>query len=323
MGVQVGLRRLDRFVTEPQRDHGAVDARLQQLHRRTVPQDVRRHPLRLQRRTALASDLHMLRQKRLDAVGAESPPVHVGEQSGSSLPYRLFEPCLERTPSERSQRRGPFLPPLADTPYMRAGAEVDGVPVETDQLGEAQARLDRGQQQGVIAAAEPRRPIGRGEDCLDLGARQEVHLSLVVALARYGEHALDHRAVRWLLERHEPEEGADGGQAQVARLGAGTALRLKIDQECTDERCIQVAECQSRGGLTEPRLCEREQQPERIPIGCDRVGADVALAHEPLGEVALDQRGDIAGGLHGAASHRRSRRRAASSINSGQAERYQ
>jgi hypothetical protein len=49
----------------------------------------------------------------------------------------------------------------------------------------------------VIAAAKPRRSIGRRENRLDLGARQEVHLSLVVALARYGEHALDQRAV-WL-----------------------------------------------------------------------------------------------------------------------------
>jgi hypothetical protein len=54
---------------------------------------------------------------------------------------------------------------------MSAGTKVDGVPVEADQLGEAQARLDGDQQQGVIAAADPRRPIGRAEDCLDLGAR--------------------------------------------------------------------------------------------------------------------------------------------------------
>jgi hypothetical protein len=80
---------------------------------------------------------------------------------------------------------------------MCAGAEVDGVPVEADQLGEAQARLVREQQQGVIAPPEPRHPIGRSEDRLDLGARQEVHLSLVVALARYGEHTLDQRAVRF------------------------------------------------------------------------------------------------------------------------------
>jgi hypothetical protein len=63
----------------------------------------------------------------------------------------------------------------------------DGIPIKSSQLEEAQARLGREQQQGVIAAAKPRRSIGRGENRLDLGARHEVHLSLVVALARYGE----------------------------------------------------------------------------------------------------------------------------------------
>ncbi|MDA9536887.1 hypothetical protein ACM41_11495, partial [Bradyrhizobium sp. CCBAU 21362] len=38
--------------------------------------------------------------------------------------------------------------------------------------------LGRDQQQGVIAATKPRRSIGRGENRLDLGARQEVHLCL-------------------------------------------------------------------------------------------------------------------------------------------------
>ena len=47
------------------------------------------------------------------------------------------------------------------------------------------------------------------------------------------------------------------------------------------------------------------------------------LTHEPLGEVTLDERGDVAAELHGLVSHRRSRRRAASCINSGHAERYQ
>src|SRR5258705_8600520 len=33
MGMQVGLRRFDRLMTEPQRNYGAIDARFQQLHR--------------------------------------------------------------------------------------------------------------------------------------------------------------------------------------------------------------------------------------------------------------------------------------------------
>ena len=111
---------------------------------------------------------------------------------------------------------------------MGAGAEMDGVPVEADQLGEAQACLGREQQQGVVATSEPCRPIGRRKDRLDLGARQEMHLVLVVSLARYREDALDKGAVGRLFERHETKEGADGGQAQVARPDAGAALRLEI-----------------------------------------------------------------------------------------------
>ena len=45
MGVQVSLRGFDRLMTEPQRDHGAIDACLQQFHRRAVPQHMRRHAL--------------------------------------------------------------------------------------------------------------------------------------------------------------------------------------------------------------------------------------------------------------------------------------
>jgi len=138
------------------------------------------------------------------------------------LPFVLvLEPCLESASSERGQRRASFLPPLADTSHVGAGAEMDSAPFEPRQLGQAQARLGRDQQQGVIAASEPGRLIGRGEDCLDLWSCQKVHLSLVVPLARYREHALDHRAVCRLLERHEPEEGADGGQAQVTRPDGG------------------------------------------------------------------------------------------------------
>src|SRR5947207_2000666 len=86
VGMQVRLRRLDRFMTEPQRDHGAVDAGLQQFHRSAVAQHVRRHALGLQRRATLVSDTNMLSQQRLDAVGTEPGPVHVGEQRCCSFP---------------------------------------------------------------------------------------------------------------------------------------------------------------------------------------------------------------------------------------------
>jgi hypothetical protein len=79
----------------------------------------------------------------------------------------------------RGQRRASFLSSFADASHMRADAEMDGIPVEADQFGEAQAGLGREQQQRVIAASEPCRAIGSGEDRLDLRPRQEMHLTLV------------------------------------------------------------------------------------------------------------------------------------------------
>lgn len=79
VGMKVGLRGLDRFMTEPQGDYRGIDARLQEFHCRAVPQDVRRHSLRCQRWTILPRDTHILGQERLDAVGAEPASMHVGE----------------------------------------------------------------------------------------------------------------------------------------------------------------------------------------------------------------------------------------------------
>jgi len=49
-----------------------------------------------------------------------------------------------------------------------------------------------------------------------------------------------------ILERHKTNEGADGGQAQVARPDAGAALRLEIGQERAYERRTQIIERQGR-----------------------------------------------------------------------------
>jgi hypothetical protein len=69
-------------------------------------------------------------------------------------------------------------------------------------------------------------------------------MPLLVPLARYREHVLDHRAVRWFFERQEPEEGANGGEAQVARSDAHAASHLEISQECADKGRIQIIEQQ-------------------------------------------------------------------------------
>jgi hypothetical protein len=117
--------------------------------------------------------------------------MHIGEQGTRSVPHWLLDPCLKDTSSVRGKRRASVLPTLSETSHVGTSAQMYSVPIETNQLGETQTCLRREQQQSVIAASEPRRAIGRGKYRLDLGAHQEIHLLLVVALARYRQNPLD------------------------------------------------------------------------------------------------------------------------------------
>jgi hypothetical protein len=117
---------------------------------------------------------------------------------------------LEVAACVRGQWRASFLSSFAHASHMRDGAEIDSIACRDCQLGEAQPCLGREKQQGLIAASEPCRAIGNGKDHLDLRPRQEMHLTLVVALTRYREDSLDKGAVDRLLET---EEGANRRQA--------------------------------------------------------------------------------------------------------------
>lgn len=71
---------------------------------------------------------------------------------------------------------------------------------------------------------------------VDIDQLGQVQAGQAAAAARhnrdpwYGEDALDLGAVSRLLDRHEPEEGANGCQTQVERPDAGAPLRLNISK---------------------------------------------------------------------------------------------
>jgi hypothetical protein len=62
----------------------------------------------------------------------------------------------------------------------------------------------------------------------------------VVPLAGHGEHALDQRAVRWLVEGRVLEERVNRGQPDVSGAGADTARLLQVVKECANQRGVQV-----------------------------------------------------------------------------------
>jgi hypothetical protein len=85
-----------------------------------------------------------------------------------------------------------------------------------------------------------------------------------------------------------------------------------------DESGVEVGERQRTRRLTQPLLCEREQQPERVAIGRDRVWARSSLLVQPLGEERFEKAGDQGHDF----TRERSSRTVAASSSSGTAVRY-
>jgi hypothetical protein len=112
-------------------------------------------------------------------------------------------------------------------------------------------------------------------------------------------------AVRRHFIGGEAEERSDRGEAQVAGLGAHATRFLQFVQEGGDERRVELLEGQPIGGCAQPLFGEAQQQPERVAIGVDRVGADLLLLHQALGEEPLKERREGRDrGCHAGASQR-------------------
>jgi hypothetical protein len=149
-----------------------------------------------------------------------------------------------------------------------------------------------------------------GQDRFNLGPDEKLKLPLVASLAGDGEHALNVGAVRRLLERRISEEGPNGRETEIPRSNRGASARLKVLQECADERRVEIPKRQLRREFAKAYLRECKQEPEGIAIGGDGVGAYASMPHEPIDEPPLDQHGQIMRGTHERTSHRSSNRRA-------------
>jgi hypothetical protein len=114
------------------------------------------------------------------------------------------------------------------------------------------------------------------------------------------------------------EQRVDGGEAVVAGGGAVSSFALEVGQERGDQRRVQVVDAELARGPAAAGGGEGQQQPERLPVAGDRVRAGGALADQPFGEVRLQ-----GGGQRGHRASPGVSRSAASSISSGEADRYQ
>ena len=213
----------------------------------------------------------------LERVAAECSAGAGREQRVVGVPGALCEPGAQDRDGLLGQRRDPLLAALAQAVDVRAGAEVDVAALQCGQLGCAQPGLGGEQQHRVVAPAGPGGAVGCGEQRVDLGFGEERDERPLEALGWDREDAADRGGVLGVLERRVVKQRADRGQAGVAGADAVAAFVLEMVEERADQRRVEIVDVQLAGLLAGPLLGEREQQPQRVAVGRDRVRAGVAL----------------------------------------------
>ena len=82
--LEIDLRGFHPFVTEPQRNHGTIDACLQKVHGHGVPQAVNGDPFLFQRGAHSGRRCAMLVQQVLHAMDAETVTLALGNSTSPS-----------------------------------------------------------------------------------------------------------------------------------------------------------------------------------------------------------------------------------------------
>jgi hypothetical protein len=115
----------------------------------------------------------------------------------------------------------------------------------------------------------------------------------------------------------------DSGQTKVPRSRRHLANFLQLIKEISHQGRVDVVERQHRRRPVQSLLRKPQQQPERVAVGRNRMGARLTLLYQPLCEEALQQGGERRLTLHDDSPQRRSSRAIACAISSGQLLRYQ
>ena len=107
-----------------------------------------------------------------------------------------------------------------------------------------------------------------------------------------GQHPCDGRGVLGMAARREREQRVDGGKPVVPGGHAIVPVGFEVVQEVADQPGVEIAQVEVAGLGPGPLGAEGEQQPERVPVGGDGVGAGSELRREPLGEERLEGGGE-------------------------------
>jgi hypothetical protein len=263
--VDVRLRRPGALVPHPEGDRDGIDPGVQQGHGRGMPQGVRGDVFVLDGRAARRRGRDVPFDQVLDGVGGQRPPCNGREQRIGGLAGVLAEPGADHGGDVRGERGNAVLASLAVAADGRSGPGLDVAAGEPGELGAPQPGLDGKGEEGVVAAAVPRRGVRCGEQGLDLAGGEVGDGRAGVLLRGDREDPGDRRSVLGVAQGGELEDRPDRGQSRVARPGGVAPLLLEVGEEAADQPGVEGGDVEAGGS----RACRvqgvAEEQPPGVP----------------------------------------------------------
>jgi hypothetical protein len=169
-------------------------------------------------------------------------------------------------------------------------AKADLLAAQGGDFGDPRAAVIHGQQEGVIAAAHPVGPVRCCQQDLHFFPREIADQLFVFPLERDGQHTGRDGDTLGLSQDHEPKEGAQGRQPNVARAHRIAAVVLQVVQKPQHQRGIEIGHPQRRGFDSGRLFDEGEQEAERVAATRDRLRTDAFLVAEMFRKERLDVR---------------------------------
>lgn len=221
----------------------------------------------------------MPEQQVMHGIGTQGRATEVREQNLAVAACRLAKPGFQHGHSGFGKRYTSLLTALANHTNMSSRPENEIIACQAAHFRLTKPGLRRDQEKRVIAPSEPSALIRRGEQCLDLRAGDEMHLSPCKALAGNSQYPLDLGSMGRLFERSIPKEGVDRGKAQVAAAHTQFPVLLQVVKKANDQGCIDRLQRKSCWWRVQLLLRELQQHAKGVAVRTDRMWAGLPLLH--------------------------------------------
>ena len=286
------MRRLDVLVAQPHGDHREIDSRLEEVHRRRVPDRMRREVELAERGIFLRGEVENGPQTLIDPGAGHVPTSGVRKQRSVAHCRNLLEPVTEEADRLAPKRDRALFASLPTEVNRSSGREGEVADLESSQLRNASSGVVHESQQHSISKSCAGGHIWGIEQRLNLVRLQVADDFALVPLAGNRQNSLGDRQKEWIGCGREAKERANCRQPRVAGSRAVVAPALKVVEEGQHALGIDAVHSKVIRLEAELSIEESQEQLEGVPVRRDRAGAEPSLVDQVLAEVALQDRAE-------------------------------